>query len=91
MRNRQHRQLGVDRQGAATARELSDGAERNARAFGEDQHPDIVLEQLITFLSHMLECCFRVVAIDGDRSQHGHGPTEERHIEQLTFEHLAQR
>ncbi|MCY1449734.1 hypothetical protein D9M71_664920 [compost metagenome] len=90
MRNRQHRQLGIDRQCRTAAGEFADGAVGNACAFGENQHPDVVLEQLIAFLGDMLECCFRVVPVDGDRTEHGHGPAKERHVKQFALEHLAQ-
>ncbi|MNI54251.1 hypothetical protein D3C73_1091390 [compost metagenome] len=91
MRDRQHRKRCIDRQCRAATGELADAAVGNPGALGEYQHPDAILQQFIALLRHMLERGLGVVAIDGDRSQHGHGPAEKRYVQQRALEHLAQR
>ena len=88
--NGQDGQVGVDGQGGAASGEFADLAEGDAGAFGEDQDPDAVLEQFIAFFGDVLEGGLGVVAVDGDRAQHGHGPAEEGHEQQFALEDLAQ-
>ncbi|MCY1176458.1 hypothetical protein D9M73_167310 [compost metagenome] len=90
MSDRQYRQASVYRQSGTAAREFADLAKRHAGAFRKDQYPDVLFKQLVALAGDLLQGGLGVVAIDGDRPQHGHGPAEERHVQQFTLEHLAQ-
>ncbi|MNN30482.1 hypothetical protein D3C81_1441320 [compost metagenome] len=91
MRDGQHRQVGIHRERRTSTGELGRFAQWCSSAFGENQHPGVLLQALVALLGHLLKGNLGGAAVDGDRLEERQCPAEERYTQQLALEYLAER
>ncbi|ABA49719.1 200 kDa antigen p200, putative [Burkholderia pseudomallei 1710b] len=91
VRDRHDGRAGADREARAARLVLALAADRRARPLGEHDDPRAFRHPLAALADHRIECVLAVLAVDVDHVQHPERPAEERHVQQLALEHVAER